>query len=265
MKTILTYLALALTISHAFSQDIAPVPFVVGTTYTISSVILSEKRILNIYMPDAHAIDSTYAVIYLLDGSANEDFIHIAGIVQFLTMIGAVPPSIVVGIANVDRKRDFTYPSAIAADKKLILTSGGSGRFISFIEQELQPYIEKTYKTTSSKTLIGQSLGGLLATEILIKKPSLFSNYIIVSPSLWWDDESLLSLAKKTDMTPAMGTRVYIAVGTEGKQMEDDAKNLSKLLNKTTMVWYAPLPAETHLTILHNCVYNALMTLNKRQ
>ena len=64
--------------------------------------------------------------------------------------------------------------------------NGGSDKFITFIEKELQPYIERTYSTNDSKTIIGQSLDGLLATEILFKNPKLFNHYIIISPSLWW-------------------------------------------------------------------------------
>ena len=60
-------------------------------------------------------------------------------------------------------------------------------------EKSLQPFIENKYKTTASKTIIGQSLGGLLAAEILLKKPNLFNKYIIISPSLWWNNGSLLN------------------------------------------------------------------------
>lgn len=55
-----------------------------------------------------------------------------------------MPESIVVGIANVDRKRDFTYPSTIPIDRTEFPTSGGAAEFIAFIAQELQPYIQKT-------------------------------------------------------------------------------------------------------------------------
>ena len=92
--------------------------------------------------------------------------------------INMLPKSILVGIANIDRKRDFTFPTTIEKDKKDYPTTGGSAKFIAFIEKELQPFIESHYKTTSSKTIIGQSLGGLLATEILFKKArSLYQLY----------------------------------------------------------------------------------------
>lgn len=242
--------------------------FVLGTVEKIQSVALHETRKLNIYLPEGYSADSarTYPVIYLLDGSANEDFIHITGLVQFLTMIEAMPASIVVGIANIDRKRDFTFPTSIENDKKDFPTTGGSAKFISFVEKELQPFIQKKFKTNASKTIVGQSLGGLLATEILLTKPELFNNYMIISPSLWWDNESLLLkvpgfLAKET----AQETQVYVSVGTEGKQMEDDAGKLAEALQtgqkKGLKVKFVPMPNENHLTILHNSAYKGFEIL----
>jgi len=91
--------------------------FVLGKINEIESTILLEKRILNIYLPDGYNEKDTvqYPVIYLLDGSADEDFIHIAGLLQFLNFpwVNKVSKSILVGIANVDRKRDFTFPTTI--------------------------------------------------------------------------------------------------------------------------------------------------------
>ena len=160
-------------------------PFVLGIIDEIQSTVLSEKRILNIYLPEGYSKNDTikYPVVYLLDGSADEDFIHIAGLFQFnnFSWIDRVPKSIVVGIANVDRKRDFTYATNIKVGLKNYETAGHSDKFIAFLENELQPFIEKKYKTNTSKTIIGQSLGGLLATEILLKKSTLFNKYIIIS------------------------------------------------------------------------------------
>src|ERR1700742_2630656 len=60
-------------------------PFVLGTIEEIQSAELGEKRTLNIYLPESYNPGDTakYPVIYLLDGSADEDFIHIVGLVQF--------------------------------------------------------------------------------------------------------------------------------------------------------------------------------------
>lgn len=247
-------------------------PFVLGITDEIQSAQLAEKRSLNIYLPEGYDQDTkmTYPVIYLLDGSANEDFIHIAGLVQYCTMIQVMPKSIVVGIANVDRKRDFTFPTTVQQDLKDFPTTGKSKKFIAFMEKDLQPYIQQKYRTNASKTIIGQSLGGLLATEVLLKKPELFNNYVIISPSLWWDNESLLAKAPELlKSAAARNIKVYVSVGTEGKVMEQDAANLAAVLKKSAdqslQLTFNPMPAENHLTILHHSAYKAFEVLNAKK
>lgn len=248
-------------------------PFVLGRVDEVHSNILGENRILNIYLPEGYnpADTAKYPVIYLLDGSADEDFIHIVGLVQYgsFEWVNQVPKSIVVGIATVDRKRDFTFPTSMAEDREKYPTTGHSDKFISFIEKELQPYIQANYKTNASKTIIGQSLGGLLVTEILFKKPALFNKYIIVSPSLWWDNGSLLDQT----ISDFESTDIYIGVGKEGltptaipRLMEGDANLLAdkiKNLDRNNVnVYFDYLPWENHATIMHQAVYNAFKLLH---
>lgn len=273
MKLIFTISLIFLT-HNIFSQEIikkiSEHDFSIGKTVEVQSTILGENRILNIYLPESYAKEPTkkYPVIYLLDGSKDEDFIHISGLVQFgsFPWINLVPESIIVGISNVDRKRDFTYPSKNELDRKDLPTSGNSELFINFIENELQPFIETTFRTAGSKTLIGQSLGGLLATEILLKKPDLFDQYIIVSPSLWWDNTNLLQFEPKKYTTTKS---IYIAVGKEGKIMEQTAKKLYKKLEKTkkdnTKIYFDFLKNKDHGDALHIAVYNAFEKIYKQQ
>lgn len=238
--------------------------FPLGVIKQLYSNELKETRTLNIYLPEGFHADSSYPVIYLLDGSADEDFIHVAGLVQFATFswVNILPKSIVIGIANVDRRRDFTFPTTISKDKEDFPTTGSSAKFISFLETDLQPFIEKKYKTTGSKMLVGQSLGGLLATEILFKKPQLFTSYVIMSPSLWWDNESLLKLKPVLlNENYAQQTKIYIGVGEEGKIMEGDAKHLFELINhagrKNLTVKFDFITGKSHANIFHQAVSNA--------
>lgn len=258
----ITVLCTYFTKAQTLPQTISDTTFTIGKTVKIKSKILKENRELNIYLPTNYQADSlkTYPIIYLLDGSKDEDFIHISGIVQFgsFSWINMLPESIVVGIANVDRKRDFTYPSNNQLDQKEFPTSGKSEVFINFIESELQPYINSKFRTTNNTTIIGQSLGGLLATEILLKKPDLFDNYIIVSPSLWWDDENLLNIKPINYNT---NKSIYIAVGKEGEVMERTAKQLYEKLNsvqkENTKLFFNFLENKTHGDALHIAVYDA--------
>lgn len=248
-------------------------PLVAGQVEELYSATLNEKRTLNIYLPYGYKQNDSirYPVIYLLDGSLDEDFIHVTGLVQFnsFSWVNRVPKSIVVGIANVDRKRDFSFPTKVEADLKEFPTTGHSDKFMAFVEKELQPFIEKNYKTAAPKTLIGQSLGGLFAIEVLLKKPTLFNKYIIISPSLWWDSGSLFH--QPSDIFSenfSYKTEVYIGVGDEGltpglsgTRMEEDAKvfaeKLKAIKNKSINTYYDYIPNESHATIGHQAVNNA--------
>lgn len=273
MRTfLLLWIALQIT-TFGYGQTNNAKPLVLGLTEQIHSEILNEDRILNIYLPEGYQQDDTthYAVIYLLDGGIDEDFIHITGLVQFNTFswVNKLHPSIVVGIANTDRKHDLTFPTHIQKHEELWPTTGGSTHFISFIEKELQPYISQHYRTTPSKTLVGQSLAGLLATEILFRKPALFNKYIIVSPSLWWDNGSLLKEHPLfTDKQFTQPTDIYIAVGKEGLAptdephvMEVDANLLYDKIKAghrpNIRVHFNYMPGKDHATIYHQAVSDA--------
>lgn len=254
----------------------APRPLVLWEIHEIQSALIGEKRVLNIYLPEGYNDTTRYAVTYLLDGSIDEDFIHVAGLYQFnqFEWINRVPKTIVVGIATIDRRGDFTFPTSIEGDNKAFPTSGKSANFIAFIEKELQPYIEHKFNSNGSKTIIGQSLGGLLATEILLKNPDLFSQYIIISPSLWRNNGSLLKQSSALlQENFSVNTNVYIGVGKEGltpgknaRVMEVDANLLAERIkggkSKAVKVYFDYLPAEDHATIAHQAIYNALVWLH---
>lgn len=281
MKILLSLLLIMNFSAQLFAQnkvvEVQHKPLVIGTVDEIYSSVLSENRILNIYLPEGYNENDTtsYSVIYVLDGSLDEDFLHIVGIVQYdnFPWINLVPKSIVVGIANVNRRRDFTSPTSFEMDKKYAPACGGSAQFISFIENELQPYINSKFKTNSSRTIIGQSLAGLLATEILFTKPQLFDNYIIVSPSLWWNDGALLKMQPEIlNADFAQPTSVYIGVGKEGLApghdnhvMEVDANLLADKIKQSrsgmVKVYFDYLPDETHATVTHQAVFNAFRHL----
>ncbi len=265
--TILFWLFLLQNFIFGQQDDFISRSFDFGHSVTFQSAELNELRTLNIALPIGYSDTVDYPVVYVLDGSAHEDFIHIAGLVQFLTMYSLMPPAIVVGIENVDRKRDFTFPTTVQADKEMFPTTGGSELFIRFLEKEVLPFIAENYSTTGDKLLIGQSLGGLLATEILYKKPRLFTSYLIVSPSMWWDQQSLFDYESplfKSDFESKI--KVFVGVGHEHRIMVRDAKKLAKRLKKVNslVVDYTYFPKEDHATVLHVAAYNGLRFLNSR-
>ncbi len=239
-------------------------PIVLGTALQLESKILGESRTLNIYLPPSYASEPErkYPIIYLLDGAIDEDYHHQTGIVQFMSTYQLMPESIVVGIANTDRKRDMTHPTSDAAEKTDYPTSGGSAKFIQFLGEELQPLINQKYRVANERTLIGQSLGGLLASEVLLNKPELFENYVIVSPSLYWSKQSLLAkVAKFLQDNPNLDKKVFLALGKEHPLMQETMDRFVTDLSDyapTNLKWdYVPFPDETHATIMHRATYRA--------
>lgn len=245
-------------------EDVSTIGF--GSSLHFHSAVLDETRTLNVLLPPGYdmpeAASRTYPVIYLLDGAVDEDYLHVAGLVQFLTTYELMPPSILVGIANTDRTRDMTFPSQDPRDATEAPTHGGSARFREFLAREVRPLVEQRFRTDDRRLLIGQSLAGLLATELFVEEPELFDDYVIVSPSLWWDRFSLVGrIAPAVAAHPDLAARVCIAVGDEGPGMEGPAHAFAAALAADappTLEWhYLPLPGETHATTLHRALYRA--------
>ena len=197
LLSLLLLLTCALSRGAAQSVEVETEALAIGEQLRFRSTILGEFRALNVYLPPGYHPDSArrYPVMYVLDGGRDGDFVHLAGLTQFLSMpwIEAMPAHIVVGVVNVDRKRDFTPASGDARDRADFPTQGGAEAFARFLAEEAVPLVERRYRTAAPRTLVGQSLGGLFAARALLTAPGRFDNYLIVSPSLWWDGESSLA------------------------------------------------------------------------
>ena len=166
--------------------------FTIGQRDSVYSSLLNESRSLMIYHPPSLDTTLRYPVIYVLDGPSH--FHSFTGMVEFLSKAYVIPKAIVVAIGNTKRMRDLT-PTYMATDLwkgEPLPETGGGDKFLDFMNQELFPHIEKKYHATQHRTLIGHSLGGLLTIHALIKRPELFTSYISIDPSLWWDNQHLL-------------------------------------------------------------------------
>lgn len=276
MRCLLLPAVLAAASLHAQPAPVLPAavqqPFVLGEVLTFRSTMLDQERALNIYLPAGYADSSAaYPVIYVLDGSTNEDFPHLAGLAQFMHMYGLLPKSIVVGIANngKSRYRDFTGPTVNDSDKAWVPTHGGSAAFMGFLEREVQPLVQAHYRCAGHRTLIGQSLGGLLATEVLFTRPALFDDYILVSPSLWWNNGALAATAGPWVQAHAtLPKRVFIASAPDDAMMQAEIDAVVQAFREAAApplkLEHVMFPDESHATILHRAVYRAFEWLYPR-
>ena len=227
----------------------------IGDRIEFRSVVLSEKRRINVYLPQAYQTnkDKNFPVIYMPDGGIHEDFLHIAGLIQIGALNWTMRPFILVGIENTDRKRDLTGPSDNPKDKAIGELTGGSNKFRQFIRHELMPLISKNYRINSETAIIGESLAGLFVVETLLKDPDLFDSYIAIDPSLWWDNQRLVQTSI-SDLAKNLTTprKLHLAASSQQGIVEPTRELAKKLATLTTLKSsYQEYPEETHLSIYH--------------
>lgn len=191
-------------------------PTDLGETIKVQSEILDQMRTVYVNLPASyHQSRRSYPVLYLLD--ANWHFPVVASQVRYLSECRAsdiiAPELIVVGIENVDRDHDFT-PTNVPEYKGMEFpTSGGASAFLRFLEGELIPLIDRTYRTVDHRVLGGWSFGGLFTAYSLFEKPALFNAYVGISPSLWWEGERLLE--QSLSLPPERPTRLVMTIGAD--------------------------------------------------
>lgn len=192
---------------------------VIGKVDSLYSEILKEYREIWVQVPQNIDSSKKYPVIYVLDASKN--FYSITAMLKQLTP-WTIPNSIIVGITNTDRTRDFTPTNVLFQRGHKSKTSGGANNFIQFLEQELKPFINNKYPAENNNTIIGHSTGGLFVLYTFLNHDNVFDNYLAIDPSLWWDKEHLIKEAKvKINKRSLKEKSLYIAVANSiGKTMD---------------------------------------------
>lgn len=256
----------SLTITLVSRSDTPTQPLVIGETFTIPSDVLREKRRINVYVPSAYSSsDVRLPVLYMPDGGIGEDFIHVAGLVQVLVGNRTMRPFLLVGIENTERRRDLTGPTENAEDRKIAPRVGGSAKFRAFLRDELIPQVEKRYRTTKERAIVGESLAGLFVIETLVVEPELFDTYIAFDPSLWWNDAKLIAEAGKRLRTDAAPAKTLFIATSDEPGIVATARQFVEALGPSDpkgIRWhYVPMPEEKHSTIYHPAALRAFRTL----
>ena len=220
------------------AQDSAQI--ILGSEHTIWSDVLNEEREYWISLPASYEDDMSayknYPVLIVLDG--NTHFKALSSMVDYMSAdryrSRKIPGMIVVGIQNVDRRRDFTPDKVITVREN---NTGGGDLFLNFLENELLPELDKKYRTSPYRILFGHSLGGLLATHAYLKDKTGFNAFIAADPSFGtWDAETM---DRKVDSMSehSFDRFIYIATANWGKRNirnRDRHLRFYELLNSKT-------------------------------
>ncbi|MBZ4189442.1 alpha/beta hydrolase [Niabella beijingensis] len=244
----------------------------------LHSGILNEDREVYISLPPNYQhpryLHERYPVLYFFDGETSTGLYK--AVTQFLSkgVYAHMPEVILVGIKNKDRTKDLTPTrSSIKSPddntRQLFENSGGNDRFTQFIKEELFAYINEHYRTDGFNILSGHSFGGLAASNILLHHTSLFNAYILIDPSIWWDEGYIAREATRlVPLKEDAVKMVYMARANNKAKSgsldsgDDTAERFHQVLSKhksaSLIYQYKWFEQEDHGTILLPALYEGL-------
>lgn len=183
----LTVLLLLLTSTKLLSQEIG-----IGFRDSIHSEVLKETRKLLIKLPkDYHRSDKAYPVLYRLDGDENL-LIETAGVLQRLTYREELMPEVIlVLIENTHRNRDMMPTNTFFFEGE-----PGADKFKKFMEDELFPHIQNSFRITEERMICGQSQSSIFVLYCFLTSPAMFDSYIASSAGFPGCEDYFFDLTK---------------------------------------------------------------------
>ena len=240
MKTIRIVLWIILTVFFlsgvaAWSQTVAPQVSLPGTEHrTLTSAKIGQRYDLLVSLPNGYATSGqSYPVLYILDGW---HFPLMAFLQENNIYSKRMRPVIMVNVSHGTtpdvmalRARDFT-PSKTSREA----ASGGAAAFLDFLEHEVIPFVDRTFRTIpSDRGLLGHSYGGLFAIYALEQRPALFQRIVAASPALDWDNRLLFAAARRQLRSLPSPVRLDLSVGDEDEfGFAKDTIAFAKLLDE---------------------------------
>lgn len=122
MKKVIFFLFTTFLIFGCKNSDIVPnEPIPAHDSLIISSKFVKEDRVINVWTPpNYNKSTESFPVLYMPDVGIEEDFPHIPNTLAKLIKENKIPPYILVGIENTERRRDLSKPTEIEYDLKYI-------------------------------------------------------------------------------------------------------------------------------------------------
>jgi uncharacterized protein len=217
IKGIIFLIFLKIIISSTFGQEIK-----LGFEVSIESNVLNENRSFLVRLPNNYDNSKkSYPVLYRLDGDLDL-FIETAGVIHRLAyMEEVIPEMIVVLIENTNRNRDM-----MPMKTNFLESEVGAENFKNFIEKELIPHIDNTYRTTKERLLCGQSLSAIFTLYHFLTSQESFNSYIVCSGGFLDREDYFIGLTK--EMLKSEKEKVRIIFLTHGLTDFLDAEGMMK-------------------------------------
>jgi predicted alpha/beta superfamily hydrolase len=184
---------------------------------------------LYVGLPNSYEEDPErrYPVLYLCDGYW--DFNLVTGLQGNLVVDKAIPEIIVVGIGYPGerpdygrlRRWDLTPAPAKYQGANYDGPSGHAQEFLSVIEHEIIPLVEREYRGDPSyRALAGSSLGGLFTLYAMLARSGLFAAYVAPSPAAQWAEDWLLGFEEEFHRSgQPLGARLFVTYAEKEPDM----------------------------------------------
>lgn len=209
-----------------------------------------------------------YPVLYATD--ADYAFPLLRSIGRRLNVEGpAIDEFILVGLSYASgedsmasRRRDYTPTTRRDPDTPAGAEHGGGSAYIAYLRDHVIPFVASRYRSDEGRRmLLGHSYGALLGAQILLSEPSMFSGYILGSPSFWYDDKVIEGIEERfARENNDLDASVYVYVGEQearafGKRydMVSDAQRMEQALGSrgypSLRMRLEVLDGEDHLSV----------------
>lgn len=219
---------------------------VLGSNYIIKSEILKEDRQIQVFIPESYdESDKEYPVLYILDGQRL--FPYGVGLLKSFTQFKQTPEFIVVGITNKypNRFRHFTDVE---------------NKFLSFLEQELIPFVDNSFRASNERLIFGWEYGGSFVIQSMMDSPDLFNAYLTASPfPLQGKISDLGNFFSKRE---SFDKTLYFTVSPYENQVNVGTEKLDSILKQKapdSLNWtYNILENEEHRSTPYSTIYFGL-------
>jgi predicted alpha/beta superfamily hydrolase len=197
--------------------------------FAVAMPTLGVERTVRVYLPRGYTNceGCRYPVVYFMDGQnifdAATSYVGEWGADETLDELLAKHDLAVIAV-GVDHGGEARMNELSVWENTEFRPAKGEA-FLADLVDAVKPAIDARYRTrpaAASTTIVGSSMGGLMAHAALLRRPEAFGGAIVFSPSYWFSP----AIGPETARTPLRpGQRVYVyAGGQESEAMVPDAK-----------------------------------------
>lgn len=198
---------------------------VLGKYRVIHSQILDEDRLLFVHLPREYEdTQLAYPVLYLLYVDIYNYFADAAIITEKLGGTGEIPPVIIIGVANTHRYRDL-----LPVETRGRSGTGKAEDFLRFLEEELIPHVDKTFRTKNFRILAGPQAAAVFSLYALITKPELFNAFLSENPFMNPENTAFLYPKSEEFFKNTESLRSFLYIKCETNERPQDLEYAEKL------------------------------------